>query len=463
MSQTATASRRDLIARFEAGKTALDVILTKGQEMTAEDVAEGQRLNGELKGLKDQLKAFDAMTEIEADAAEYKTFMEQPVGGLPFATKGGDGFGVLGSVPAGQTIIEDKGDRLHVWEDGPGIFGAKQWKAINAPEYKQAFRTYLRRKLSDMPLMERKTLEEGIDDQGGYTVPIDMLNRLVQRLPTPTRVAGMVSSINTSREFVEMMKVNYSTDNIYTTGFRVTKTGENPSSATAARVTDTNLFGTIKIPVHTFMITGLLTNNMIEDSALNILAWVQSKYDETITILRDDKIINGTGVGEPDGLLINPGATDQPSVINSGDASNLTGDGLMNLALDVPEQYEDGCNFLFNKVSTFKQIRGLKDLNDRYLFGMGTADSGLATPTRPTDLIGYPYVFSGLMPNVAANAYPVVFGDFRGYQTVNRVGFSIQVLRELYAELNQVALVGRVRFGGKTIEPWRLRIQKVSA
>jgi HK97 family phage major capsid protein len=62
------------------------------------------------------------------------------------------------------------------------------------------------------------------------------------------------------------------------------------------------------------------------------------------------------------------------------------------------------------------------------------------------------------MPNVAANNYPVIFGDLSGYTMVNRVGFSIQVLRELYAELGQVAVVGRIRFGGQVLEPWRLRL-----
>lgn len=67
------------------------------------------------------------------------------------------------------------------------------------------------------------------------------------------------------------------------------------------------------------------------------------------------------------------------------------------------------------------------------------------------------------MPNVAAGAFPLIFGDLRGYQMVRRIGFSVQVLRELYAEVGQIALVGRVRFGGQVTEPWRMRALKVSA
>ncbi len=50
-------------------------------------------------------------------------------------------------------------------------------------------------------------------------------------------------------------------------------------------------------------------------------------------------------------------------------------------------------------------------------------------------------MFSGLFPNISANAYPVLFGDISGYQVVNRIGFSVQILREVYAESNAIFLV----------------------
>jgi HK97 family phage major capsid protein len=62
------------------------------------------------------------------------------------------------------------------------------------------------------------------------------------------------------------------------------------------------------------------------------------------------------------------------------------------------------------------------------------------------------------MPNTGANNYPIIFGDLRGYYLVNRVGFSVQVLRELYAETNQILLLGRVRFGGGVGEEWRIKV-----
>ena len=52
----------------------------------------------------------------------------------------------------------------------------------------------------------------------------------------------------------------------------------------------------------------------------------------------------------------------------------------------------------------------------------------------------------------------MVFGDLSGYYLVHRVGFSIQVLREVEALRNRLVLVGRMRFGGAVAEPWKLKV-----
>jgi HK97 family phage major capsid protein len=177
--------------------------------------------------------------------------------------------------------------------------------------------------------------------------------------------------------------------------------------------------------------------------------------------LYDNMILNGTGLGQPSGILLNPGADNsQPAVVNSGDANTLTADGLISLGFTLPEQYEDGAAFVMNKTSTAATVAKLKDQDNRYLWGYGLQDSGLQVNMRGRTLLGYDVVLSGFMPNVGTSNYPIIFGDLNGYYLVNRVGFSIQVLRELYAETNQVLILGRLRFGGQVTEPWKLRIHR---
>ena len=103
---------------------------------------------------------------------------------------------------------------------------------------------------------------------------------------------------------------------------------------------------------------------------------------------------------------------------------------------------------------TARTMAGFKDSAGRYLFSFGWQDSGMAAEV-PKTIGGYPYVYSQFMPNASSSACPVFFGDQKCYYIINRLGVTIQVLRETRAKLNQVELVARVRFGGQLVEPWR--------
>jgi HK97 family phage major capsid protein len=109
-----------------------------------------------------------------------------------------------------------------------------------------------------------------------------------------------------------------------------------------------------------------------------------------------------------------------------------------------------------NKVNTGSAVAQLKDAQGRFLWGLGYGESGLSVDFKSRPLVGYPVIYSGFMPNIGAANYPLIFGDLSGYYLVNRIGFSVQVLRELYAETNQVLVLGRLRFGGQPVEPWKL-------
>jgi HK97 family phage major capsid protein len=155
-----------------------------------------------------------------------------------------------------------------------------------------------------------------------------------------------------------------------------------------------------------------LTRDMVEDSAFELVGWVSQKFREQIDLLYDNEILNGNSIGGPAGVLLNPGGTDQPAIVVSGNAATLTPDGIVNLAYSLPEQYDANARFAFNKTNTGAAIALMKDSANRYLFATGGyGDTGVAN-ARPTSLVGYPYGYSGFMPNVGANAFPIVFGDW---------------------------------------------------
>lgn len=443
--------------------------------LTADEAAQVAKLEAELATLEADYKSAQTTEALAQKTTNLLSEMGEAANRLPMP--GGDtksieeralarGAGRVhldGSEAAGYSIVSKQRafDALQVvYEEGQLGMDVKQLAAISSLDYKRTYRSYLRKGIQKLTHAELKTLQEGADGSGGFLVPEDVLNTIIEKMPTPTRLNGMVTNLNTSRDQLVVARVNYSTDDTYTTGIRSTWTGEIPSSSTVHRVTDP-AFGQLRVPVHTNMMSLPITNDMVEDSAFPIVSWAAQKFNETIELLKDNMIINGDGAGKPAGILYSPGTTHQPDVVVSGHASQLTADGLIDLSDSLPEQYDENARFILNKTNAGKAIRKLKDSNNRYLFGMGLQDSGLAAG-RPTELCGYPYAFSAFMPNVSANTFPIIFGDLRGYILLNRIGFTIQVLDQLYAESNQLVLLGRVRFGGQVAEPWKLKVQKVS-
>jgi HK97 family phage major capsid protein len=423
---------------------------------SADETARFNHLLEEGAGLKGAIMR-------DQSAASLASWAGESAGMLPLAGKAT----IESITPAGETVVSHRDHVTSLEEQyGEGIYGAPTLAATRTKEYAQAFRSYIRNKgeIASLKSGELKTLQEGSDTQGGFLVPEEISNQLIAKKPAPTRLAGRVTGLTTSRDALIIPRVNYATDDVYSSGMRVAWTGEVPASSTVHRVTEP-VFGQSRIPIFTAMISMPLTNDMVEDSAFPVMSWSTGKFDETITLLRDNMILNGTGIGQPDGIMNNAGAgdTNRPAVVNSGSASALTGDGLIALAFALPEQYDDAACFVFNKTSAGKAIAILKDSNQRYLWGSGLQDSGLAAGWKNRQVLGYDVVMSAFMADVATNSYSVLFGDLRGFYMVDRVGFSVRVLSELYAETNQVLLLGRIRFGGQVAEPWRMKIGKTSA
>jgi HK97 family phage major capsid protein len=62
----------------------------------------------------------------------------------------------------------------------------------------------------------------------------------------------------------------------------------------------------------------------------------------------------------------------------------------------------------------------------------------------------------------AADAYAVLYGDMRGYYIADRVGMSIEVLRELKALQDKVVIYSRKRVGAQLVHDWRLKSMKLA-
>lgn len=356
---------------------------------------------------------------------------------------------------AGHTEVRGK----KVVDDCGWGLTAKQMASISTNAYRDAFLKYLRNSgIERLGMSEVRVLQEGVDSAGGFLVPAEFIAQMIERRPPETTIQNYVTRFNTSSDRVIMPRNNYSASDLYTTGVRVNWVDEIPSYSPS---TGAENLGSIQISVQTAMMEYPVTRNLLEDASFDIMGWLQNKFAETIDSAIEESIISGSGIGRPAGILLNPGGTNQPGIVVSGNASSVTADGLIDLAWSLRSRYRRNARFVFNSPSTGKAIAKLKDAQNRYLFAAGVTSDGLAT-ARPSTLLGFPIIESDFMPDIAANAFPIIFGDLAGYYLVQRVGFSIEVLKEVKASQNQVSVLGRLRIGGQVAEDWRLKIQKIS-
>jgi HK97 family phage major capsid protein len=77
--------------------------------------------------------------------------------------------------------------------------------------------------------------------------------------------------------------------------------------------------------------------------------------------------------------------------------------------------------------------------------------------------LGRPLINPEGFPDVAANAFPIVLGDFRkGYRIRDRSGVTIQRLVERYAEYDQTGFMIKKRVAGQVTQAEAFRCLKVA-
>ncbi len=201
-----------------------------------------------------------------------------------------------------------------------------------------------------------------------------------------------------------------------------------------------------------------ITNQMLEDSAFDMEAEIREEASEQFAVKEGAEFISGTGVGEMEGILVNAGLTEaiSGSAATIADADGQA-NGLLTLKYGLKTAYARNANWIMNR-TTMGSVRKLKDAEKNYIWMPGLAQG------RPNTIDGDPYVEFPDMPNEAAGAYPIAYGDFRrGYTMVDRI--AMEMLRDPYTQATSGAIrfIFRRRVGGKVVLAEAIRKLKCAA
>jgi HK97 family phage major capsid protein len=316
---------------------------------------------------------------------------------------------------------------------------------------------------------DRKTLTEGADGSGGFLVPPDFHADVIKKQMTYAQVRALATVVQTSRDVVQWPRVNYTSNptddpssNRFTSGIRLTWTGETPASSTASRVTEP-VFGLYNIPVNVALATMPLANSLLEDTAFDVMGLSSDLFAEAFALGEEDAFINGgtgtTSVSRPVGI-IGEVDTNGPSSLQTAGAGTIAADDIIKLFYGVAVQYRNKGKFLMS-TPAMQALELLKDAQNRYI--ISSLINGASLQQNQFDSIkGRQVLISEFVPNALTTGnLPIIFGDLSGYMIVDRVGLSVQKLSELYAETDVTLLLARKRVGGYTVRPWQMRVLKV--
>ncbi|WP_292226381.1 phage major capsid protein [Mesorhizobium sp.] len=345
------------------------------------------------------------------------------------------------SVSELQAVVDQANAKLAAIQVGAGG-GARELKD---KEYSDAFRAHFRK--GDV----QASLNKGADSEGGYLAPVEWDRTITDKLIEVSPMRQIASS-----------------QTISTAGFKKLFNLRGTSSGwvgetTARPQTNTPTFGEMTFAPGEIYANPAATQQMLDDAEINLEAWLANEVETEFSYQEGLAFISGNGTNKPYGFLtfvtgganaaVNPlGAIE---VKTAAAAAAIDSDELIDLIYLLPSAFTQNARWVMNR-TTQGVVRKLKDGDGNYLWQPSYVAG------QPATIAGYPVTEMPGMPDIAASALPIAFGDFRrGYLIVDRTG--VRVLRDPFTNKPYVMFYTTKRVGGGVQNPETIKVLKMSA
>jgi HK97 family phage major capsid protein len=274
-----------------------------------------------------------------------------------------------------------------------------------------------------------KVLRISDDTTGGYLAPPEFVMMIIEAVVLISNARAIVTVRQTANKAVRIPK--------RTAVFAAQRVTEQGTRSETTGLT----FGLEEISAPECYAIIDISNEDLEDSAFDLEAYIRENASEQFAVLEGKEFVSGTGVGQLEGVLTNTAI----GYTASGNAATLSADSLITCAYAIKTAYSRNASYILNR-QTIGAVRTLKDAIGNYLWLPGIADGV------PNTIAGFPYWEFPDMPAVAANAYPIAFGDWkRAYVMADRIAMTF--LRDPYTQgaSGNVRMWFRRRVGGQVV------------
>ena len=204
----------------------------------------------------------------------------------------------------------------------------------------------------------------------------------------------------------------------------------------------------------------------LDDLFFDVESWLTMSAAETIAAGEGAAFVAGNGTKKRTGFLAGPTPVTTVDAsrtfgtlqyIASGQAAAMptSADTFYDVIYSLRARYRANARWVTSKL-VLAALRKYKDTTNQYLWQPSLVAS------EPATFMGYGITEAEDMPVVAANAFPLAFGDFReGYLIADRVG--MRMTRDEITAPGFVKFYVRKRVGGKIRNSQAIKLLKIAA
>jgi HK97 family phage major capsid protein len=306
-----------------------------------------------------------------------------------------------------------------------------------APEYRDAFRSFLRYGMNRAG-SEFRAMQMDIDTTGGFLLAseefVAQLIKFVNNIVFVRQKATVYPV--TKAESLGVPSLDTDVADPDWTG-EIVAAGEDSSLTVGKRtLTPRPLSKLVKV-----------SRTLLQRAIISPETLVSERLAYKFAVVEENAFLNGTGANQPLGVFTasDMGVTTSRDVSTDNTTTAVTADGLINAKYSLKVQYWPKAEWIFNR-TVVRDIRKLKDGNGQYLWLAGLQGD------RPSTILETPYSMSEYAPNtMTTGLYVGIIGDFSFYWIADALNYELQRLDELFAQTNQVGFIGRRAVDGMPV------------
>lgn len=285
--------------------------------------------------------------------------------------------------------------------------------------------------------MPTNALKEGADGAGGYLVPDEYDDRLVQALEEKNILRKLGKTLVTEHD----LKIPVSLSNGDADWVEEGK----PMTFMDAE------FGQVKIGAFKLGTAVRCTDEMLEDSGVDLESFIEDAFATALGDKEEEAFFTGDGNGKPTGIVYQAEVAEEVTV----DELNL--DTALDLMYSVKRSYrENGAVFIMSE-EAYLILRKQKVRDGKYVWSRDLRDS------EPDTLFGVPVYVTKNLPELANGNVAMLYGDFSYYWIGDRGKRKMKRLEERYAEQGLVAFITSQRVDAKLVLPEAVKSVKIKS